>query len=107
VFTLYERMPDGTNVLRVQTDNYNGPLNLSEGSKLELGSTAKLRTLISYLEAVSDLHSRYAQKTPQELSAIRTNNEDRLTRWALDYLSRPDTDKSLDGMLNSSLERTY
>jgi membrane peptidoglycan carboxypeptidase len=42
-FTLYESTPTG-NKLRVQTDNHaEQPFDLNEGSKLELGSTAKLR----------------------------------------------------------------
>lgn len=106
-FTLYERMPDGTNALRVQTDNFNGPLNLNEGSKLELGSTAKLRTLISYLEAVEDLHSKYARLTAPELQAVKLQPEDRLGNWMLGYLARTDTDKSLEATLNAALDRTY
>ncbi len=41
------------NVLRVQTDNWNQPLNINQNTRLELGSTAKLRTLINYLEIVA------------------------------------------------------
>src|SRR5690606_34511073 len=41
--TLLERVGDA-NVVRVQTDNLEGPFNVNEGGKLELGSTAKLRT---------------------------------------------------------------
>src|SRR5262249_55196564 len=40
-FTLRERVGDA-NVLRIQADNVDGPFNVSEGGKLELGSTAKL-----------------------------------------------------------------
>ena len=43
-FLLYERGP-GANLLRVETDNLNQPLDINRGTKLELGSTAKLRTL--------------------------------------------------------------
>jgi membrane peptidoglycan carboxypeptidase len=39
-FTLYEHR-NGLNLLRVQTDNYSQPLSINEGTKLELGSTAK------------------------------------------------------------------
>lgn len=106
-FTLYEKLPDGTNVLRVQTDNFDGPLNLNEGTKLELGSTAKLRTLVSYLEAFSDLHKKYADQDPETLRAIQVNPNDNITRWALDYLADPATDKSLNAMLEASLERKY
>ena len=45
-FTLYER-GEGANYLRVQADNYNQPLSINEGTMLELGSTAKQRTLIT------------------------------------------------------------
>jgi membrane peptidoglycan carboxypeptidase len=107
-FSLYEKTKNG-NVLRVQTDNYQGPLNLNEGSKLELGSTAKLRTLVSYLEAVSDSHALYSERTPEELQMIRQtiSPKDNITLWAIDYLSAPETDKSLKGMVEASLDRTY
>ncbi len=38
----------------------NQPLNINQNTRLELGSTAKLRTLINYLEIVADLHRQYA-----------------------------------------------
>ncbi len=53
--TLSERTPEG-NRIRIQTDNFDGPFNINEGSRIELGSTAKLRTLITYLEMVEQLH---------------------------------------------------
>ena len=52
--TLSERSPEG-NRIRVQTDNFNGPFNVNEGSRIELGSTAKLRTLVTYLQMVEGL----------------------------------------------------
>jgi len=54
-FTLYER-GNGHNLLRVQTDNFNQPLSINDGTRLQLGSTAKLRTLINYLEIIQQLH---------------------------------------------------
>ena len=42
-FTLYETTPDG-NLLRVQADNLNQPLDINAGTKLDLGSSAKFRT---------------------------------------------------------------
>ena len=48
------------NYLRVQTDNLAQPFDINEGAKLDLGSTAKLRTLITYLEIVAELHARLA-----------------------------------------------
>ena len=63
-----ERTPNG-NVVRVQADNFDSPFNVNEGSKLELGSTAKLRTLISYLEIVEQLYLRNAGRPAVNLRA--------------------------------------
>src|SRR5262249_21160900 len=56
-FTLFERRPGG-NVVRVQTDNLEHPLDITAGAGLDGGSTAKLPTLITYLEIVADMHER-------------------------------------------------
>jgi membrane peptidoglycan carboxypeptidase len=93
-FTLYERTPDG-NVLRVLADNYDQPLNINEGTKLELGSTAKLRTLVTYLEVIAELHAQVSEGSGP--------STDRLTRWALDYL-RTAPDRSLGGDAGSGHE---
>ncbi len=104
-FTLYERGP-GLNLLRVQTDNYNQPLNINEGTKLELGSTAKLRTLVNYLQIVEQLHEQYAHVPTQELSGLTPPRDDNLTNWAVDYLLTA-RDKSLQPMLEAALQRQY
>jgi membrane peptidoglycan carboxypeptidase len=52
-FTFYEILPQA-NVLRIQADNLGQPFDVNEGMKLDLGSTAKLRTLTHYLLLVSD-----------------------------------------------------
>ena len=54
-FTLFERR-DGANLVRVQTDSVNQPFDINSGARLNLGSTAKLRTVITYLQIVTDLH---------------------------------------------------
>ena len=59
--TLYERR-SGINYLRLQADNLDRPLDLNEGGKFDLGSTAKLRTLVTYLEIIAVLHERYTKK---------------------------------------------
>ena len=58
------------NYLRVQTDNLAQPFDINEGAKLDLGSTAKLRTLITYLEIVAELHARLAGVEAAELKAV-------------------------------------
>ncbi|HKQ60126.1 MAG TPA: transglycosylase domain-containing protein [Candidatus Polarisedimenticolaceae bacterium] len=103
--TLYERGPD-SNQLRVQADNFDQPLDVNEGVKLELGSTAKLRTLVLYLQVVEGLHRQYAALPAARLRSMPVAPADRLTRWALDYLASTD-ERSLPQMLDAALERRY
>jgi membrane peptidoglycan carboxypeptidase len=104
-FTLYERT-EASNRLRVQADNLDEPFDINAGAKLELGSTAKLRTLITYLEVVAALHERYAGLSEAELRRVEVARRDRLTRWAVDHLSSA-TDKSLPAMLEAAMQRRY
>jgi len=104
-FTLYEKTPLG-NLLRVQADNLNQPLDINAGTKLDLGSSAKFRTLISYLSVIADLHQRYAGLDAKELAAIVTKPSDRLSTWAIAYL-RGSADRSLTPMLEAAVERRY
>lgn len=104
-FMLYEHAGDA-NVLRIQTDNFDQPLNINEGTKLELGSTAKLRALLTYLEIIAELHDRHAGKSAQELKEVPIPPSDNLTRWAVEYLSDAE-DTTLSAMLNAAMERRY
>ncbi|MDB5866193.1 MAG: rane carboxypeptidase [Betaproteobacteria bacterium] len=104
-FTLYERGKEA-NYVRVQTDNSSQPFDTNEGAKLELGSTAKLRTLATYLEIISTLHEQYSEMTAKQLRAIDVDQRDRLTRWSIDYLLG-NSDKSLEAMLDAAMERRY
>lgn len=102
-FTLFERGEEGFRV-RVQTDNTNQPFDINEGSKLELGSTAKLRVLTTYLEVIAELHQRYSELSASELRKIDARAN--LSRWAIDYLAT-NSDRSLERMLDAALERRY
>ncbi|MDR6477600.1 membrane peptidoglycan carboxypeptidase [Burkholderia sp. OAS925] len=104
-FTLFERR-DGANLVRVQTDSVNQPFDINSGARLNLGSTAKLRTMVTYLQIVSQLHGRYAALSATELKAIKPDPNDQLTRWALDYLAHT-RDRSLQPMLDAAVERKY
>ncbi len=106
-FTLFERGANGNRV-RVQTDTTGQPFDINEGSKLELGSTAKLRVLATYLEMVSELHQKHSGKTPAELRRRyqEANERDNLSRWALDWL-RANPQASLTQMLDAALDRKY
>jgi membrane peptidoglycan carboxypeptidase len=105
--TVYERTP-GANRVRIQTDNLDQPLDINGGARIDLGSTAKLRTLISYLEAIAALHDRYQRLSPAELAAVRLHPRNRLGAWAVEYLrTARGTDRTLQAMLTASLERRY
>ena len=104
-FTLYER-GSNVNYLRVQTDNFDQPLNINEGTKLDLGSTAKLRTLVTYLDIMAKLHQRLSVLDKTQLRALEVDRKDVLTRWAADYFLAAQ-DKSLSTLLDAALERRY
>jgi len=104
-FTLHEQGP-GANRLRVQTDSFDQPFDMNAGARLDLGSSAKLRALISYLEVAAALHGRLSGLGPEELRAIEVHRRDHLTAWAVEHLTRA-TDKSLTTMLQAAMERRY
>ncbi len=103
--SLFER-GEPANLLRVQTDSSDQPFDVNEGAKLDLGSTAKLRTLITYLEAVADLHGRWVVKSPGQLEALAVPEGDALGLWAREYLLQA-LDRSLAAMLAAAMEREY
>jgi membrane peptidoglycan carboxypeptidase len=102
--TLYER-GDGVNYLRVQTDNLNQPFDLNSGAKLDLGSTAKLRTLITYLEIVAELHGQLTALDPAARKVVAAS-ADPLTEWAAEHL-RTAGDVGLAAMLEAAMARRY
>ncbi len=104
-FTLFERV-EGANLLRIQTDNLDQPFDLNEGARLDLGSTAKLRTLISYLEQIAGLHGRWSGLDAQQLAALEIGNRDPIASWARDHLAHS-SDKSLPAMLDAAMQRSY
>ena len=102
---LFERTPQG-NVLRVQADNLDGPLDINDGVKLDLGSTAKLRTLAHYLEVVGILYDESRPLSADEL-ALRTQTDvDPITRWVAETV-RTDPDITLTKVLERALDRKY
>jgi membrane peptidoglycan carboxypeptidase len=104
-FTLFER-GNGANLLRVQTDNVDQPFDLNEGARLDLGSTAKFRTLVTYLELIAELHAQWSPLSREALSAQPVHAKDALARWARDYLLQS-PGGSLKAMLDAAMERRY
>jgi membrane peptidoglycan carboxypeptidase len=104
-FLLVEPTPDG-NMIRVQSDNLATPFDFNKSVKLELGSTAKLRTLTHYLEIIAELHTTFSPRGAAELATAAKEARDPLTRWVTEVLqSEPDI--SLEKTLQNSMERRY
>ena len=102
---LFERTAEG-NALCAQLDNLDQPFDVNDGMKIELGSTAKLRTLAHYLEIVGELHGRLAPLGPKRLRARWLAARDPLTYWAaLQFLERKSM--PLDTLLAAALDREY
>jgi membrane peptidoglycan carboxypeptidase len=104
-FTLSELTPSGAK-FRIQADSFDQPLDINKGTKLDLGSTAKLRTLVTYLEIIEALHKKYSVLDAKALRKQDVDPSDVLSRWAVDYLLQ-NGDKSLAAMLDAALERKY
>ncbi|SOD41143.1 Penicillin binding protein transpeptidase domain-containing protein [Nitrosovibrio sp. Nv4] len=104
-FTLSELTPEGAK-FRILADNFEQPLDINKGTKLDLGSTAKLRTLVTYLEIVEALHNKYSAMEPKALRKQEVDPGDILSRWAIGYLLQS-KDKSLASMLDAALGRKY
>lgn len=107
-FTLYERGAHA-NLLRVQTDSFDQPFDINDGARLDLGSTSKLRTLVTYLERIAALHERWHELSADELKAIKIGSRDVLSRWAREYLQQAAgaEGRDLRAMLEAALDRTY
>lgn len=104
-FVLYERGA-GRNHVRIHADSLNKPFDINSGAKLQLGSTAKLRTLVTYLQVVADLHQRLSPMPAREVARLAASADDPLSGWAASYLARA-TDRRLQPMLDAALQRRY
>jgi membrane peptidoglycan carboxypeptidase len=103
--TLFEK-EDGVNKLRVQTDTFDQPFNINEGVKLDLGSTAKFRTIITYLEVIEEIFQRYAESDQQKLKLSLEKESDPLSKWVIQARMR-NPQAALSEILEQAMERTY
>lgn len=104
--TIMERLPDGHSVIRGQMDNFPGPFNINEGSRLQLGSTSKVLTTYSYLDVSEDLYNQYT-KEPEKFFNRAFNPNNAIAIWAQNYLSQPEADKSYKGFIHAAMQRKY
>jgi membrane peptidoglycan carboxypeptidase len=105
---LYERGSE-RNYVRVHADSLDEPFDINSGAKLQLGSTAKLRTLITYLDVIEELHDRLAPLSRAELQATAASakaDDDALTYWAATYLASSG-DRTLKPMIAAAMQRHY
>jgi membrane peptidoglycan carboxypeptidase len=104
-FTLYEKTPTGI-YLRVQADNLNQPFDINSQARLDLGSTAKLRTLVTYLEIIARLHADYRKLDRAALEQKAQPQRDVLSQWvAATLLDHPEVE--LMDLLNGAMSRQY
>ncbi len=103
--TIFERTPAGM-LLRVQSDNLNQPFDINQQTRLDLGSTAKLRTLVTYLEIIAKLHRELRKLDKAALAAQVAQREDVLARWVAENLQQ-NPDQSLTTLLENAMARRY
>jgi membrane peptidoglycan carboxypeptidase len=104
-FLLVEATPGG-NLIRVQADNFAAPFDFNRSVKLELGSTAKLRTLTHYLEVVAEIHRELSGLSAKQLAQRAQTARDPLTRWGIETL-RNEKALGLQPFLDRAMERRY
>lgn len=104
-FTLYEKTPSG-NVLRIQADNLNQPFDINSQARLDLGSTAKLRTLVTYLQIISRLYDEDRTLDAKTLKQKAQPQRDVLAQWvAATLLAQPDIKRG--ALLEAAMGRQY
>ena len=102
---LYERGAE-RNYLRIHADSLNSPFDINSGAKLILGSTAKLRTLVTYLNIVDELHRRLASLQRRDLMTMAAAKDDPITAWAAGYLAKKG-DHGIQPMIDAAMQRQY
>jgi membrane peptidoglycan carboxypeptidase len=104
---LYERGSDH-NFVRVHADSTEQPFDLNSGAKLILGSTAKLRTLSTYLSIIEGQYHELSTFSVPALRQEAAASDDPLRRWAAEYLAGvPPQHRELQPMLQAAMLRRY
>jgi len=106
-FVLCERRQD-RNLVRVRLDSLDQPFDVNSGAKLMLGSTAKLRTLATYLGIIEQLHRELGGLQRPALQKIASRSDDPLRRWVATYLADAgQADSRLASTLDAAMRRRY
>lgn len=104
-FSLYETSPQGNRLL-VSADNLNKPLDINRNVKLEMGSTAKLRTMANYLMVIASLYERYEGAPSEALDGALRAALDPITRWTIGWLQQ-NPGGTMEDVLEASLQRAF
>ncbi len=102
---LFEKTSHG-NMLRIITDNLNAPFDINTGMKMQLGSSAKLRTLANYLNVTASLHQQLSSLDDESLKRQAEKARDPITGWAAETLAGK-KGIGLDAFLQLALDRKY
>jgi len=103
-FTLYESDADRS-YLRVNADNLDRPFDVNAGAKLDLGSTAKLRTLIAWLEFIADSYERLRDSVISG-EKVDIHPKDKLSLWVLQYIREHPGD-DVESLLRHAMARKF
>jgi membrane peptidoglycan carboxypeptidase len=104
-FLLYEMTPLG-NELRVHADTNDQYYDINRDTKLDLGSTAKLRTLVHYLEVMYELYQEFLPAAANKSFDWQSKPQDPLTIWAMRTIRRH-KNISIEDFLNQAISRKY
>ena len=104
---VYESGPD-RNRVRIHADSLEQPFDINSDAKLILGSTAKFRTLATYLGVIESLFRELAACPEAVLQKAAASPNDPLRRWAAGYLmATPPERRALQPMLDAAMQRRY
>ncbi len=106
--TISQIMPDGRLLTRISAHNFDGEFDPNRFGYFNTGSTNKAVMAATLLQiGLTELYYEYEKSTPEQLAQAKTEAKDKLTNWALDYLSDPTKEKSLAAMLDAFDTKDY
>ena len=99
-FLLFEKVGN-INYLRAQFDQFPSRFSANDSMKLELGSTAKFRVLVSYLQLIENTFN-YLYKHPNYI----IHPKDKMTLWVKEWQDKNPGGSSIN-ILNDSMDRKF
>jgi len=97
---------ENTDLVSVVADDRDRAFDMNTGMRMQLGSTAKLRTMAHYLEIVERLHHDLSALPHDAVAARAAEARDPITAWAATEMAK-DPELPLDSLLSRALDREY